>query len=146
MENYSDDPNFSFSSSSAQVQRNFPVQQFSITSLILWQERTSKTSYQNTGSRWNLKDCISLPDYTGISFKIAAIGMPRNPMMTLKYHCDKVRGVVFANVPRNSTIMIWKMIVEPRTETKTQFSSMPLKTLICSISRELISLKACRTK
>jgi len=57
--------------------------------------------------------------HTGIIFKPAAIGIPKNPTTTLTNHCDKVRGDVFANVPRNSTIMIWKKAVQLRTHTKT---------------------------
>ena len=57
--------------------------------------------------------------HTGIIFKPAAIGMPKNPLKTLRNHCARVRGVVFANVPRNSIIMIWKITVQLRTATKT---------------------------
>lgn len=47
------------------------------------------------------------------------MGIPRNPMKTLKNHCMNVRGVVLANVPRYWMIMIWKKTVEPSTNTKT---------------------------
>lgn len=57
--------------------------------------------------------------HTGIIFKKAAIGMPMNPMSTLTNHCEEVRGVVLANVPRNSMMMTWKTAVQPRTATKT---------------------------
>lgn len=81
---------------------------------------------------------------TGIIFKAAAIGMPRNPKKTLTNHCCQLRGDVFANVPRNSTIIIWKKAVQASTDTNTQFFSMPLNTFIFSISLELISLKTWR--
>lgn len=67
--------------------------------------------------------------------------MPKNPMNTHADHCEQVRGVVLANVPKNSMMMIWKTAVQLRTSTKTQLSNMPLKTFISSILRELISLK-----
>ena len=63
--------------------------------------------------------CLTLAAHTGIIFKPAAIGMPKNPTNTLRNHCAKVRGVVFANVPRNSIIMTWKITVQLRTATKT---------------------------
>lgn len=56
---------------------------------------------------------------TGIFFRPAAIGIPKNPMNTVMNHCAKVRGAVLANFPRNSTIMIWNRTVELRTPTKT---------------------------
>ena len=47
----------------------------------------------------------------------AAIGIPRNPRMTLANHWVNVRGAVFAKSPRNSIIMIWKRTVVVSTPT-----------------------------
>ena len=44
--------------------------------------------------------------YTAIFFKPAAIGIPKKPTNMLKNHWTNVRGVVLANVPKNSMIMI----------------------------------------
>lgn len=58
-------------------------------------------------------------DPTGIILIAAATGMLRNPMATLANHCCLVRGMVFAKVPRNSMMMIWKRIVQLITPTNT---------------------------
>lgn len=63
--------------------------------------------------------CWSQFDPTGIIFRAAAIGIPRNPRKTLMNHCHRLRGVVFANAPRNSMMMIWKKTVQVSTATKT---------------------------
>lgn len=45
-------------------------------------------------------------DQTGIVFSPAAIGIPKKPTKILKIHWTIVSGVVLANVPKNSMIMI----------------------------------------
>lgn len=77
---------------------------------------------------------------TGRSLIMAEMGIPMRPRRTLAIHCSLVSGIVFANSPRNCTMMNWKTTVLVRTPKKTQFFSMPLSTLIFSISLELISL------
>lgn len=56
---------------------------------------------------------------TGICFKRIAIGMPIYPTTKQKIHCTRERGVVFAKVPKYSTIMIWKTTVAVMTATNT---------------------------
>lgn len=55
---------------------------------------------------------------TGIIFKTTATGIPKNPIIMLRNHCANVSGVVLANAPKYSTIMIWKKTVALRTDTK----------------------------
>lgn len=74
------------------------------------------TNVGNTASR----GCNgSYRDPTGINLIAAAIGMPRNPNITLANHCCHVRGLVLAKVPRNSTMMTWNITVQLNTATKT---------------------------
>lgn len=73
-------------------------------------------------SMFSTKDKVDLVfylDHTGIIFTAAAIGMPRKPIVTLANHWDRVRGQVFAKLPRNSIIMIWKITVQVRTAKNT---------------------------
>lgn len=83
---------------------------------------------------------------TAINLMAAAMGIPRKPKSMLMSHCCWVRGVVLAKSPRNWTRMNWKKMVPVRTPRKMEFPAMPLRTLMSSISLELISLntyKAC---
>lgn len=72
--------------------------------------------------------------------------MLKNPITTLAHHSELVSGVVLANVPKNSMMMIWNTAVHPRTATNTQLFNIPLKTSIFSMFRELISLNTCGGK
>jgi hypothetical protein len=56
---------------------------------------------------------------TGISLTAAAMGIPARPRSTLASHWCMVKGVVFANSPRNCTMMNWKMTVLVRTAMNT---------------------------
>lgn len=75
-----------------------------------------------------------------MSLITAAMGIPRKPKRTQMSHWSWVSGVVLAKSPRNWTRMNWKTTVPARTPTKIEFSDMPFRTLISSISLELTSL------
>lgn len=105
-----------------------------------WECRSSNHNWEMV----KLIHCASSGSSMGISLMAAAMGIPRRPKRMLTSHWCWVRGVVSAKSPRNWTMMNWRMTVPVRMPMKMKLSGRPFRTLISSMSLELISLNTWR--
>lgn len=77
---------------------------------------------------------------TGMHFRITAMIKLTAPIKMLNSHNSQLSGTVPAKVPKNSTIMAWKVTEETTMIMNIQLLNMSWKTFIFSISRLFISL------